>query len=87
MFDPLHFQVMLLRSCYFIRSLHTRFATTSSNLNKTTLLGGAGEGGKGTVGGLCNEYDCLEPESKLRMVYKIISIGFVMGKYTKPTLA
>ena len=38
-------------------------------------------GGKGTVEGLSNEYVYLEPKSKLRMVYQIISIGFLLGKY------
>ena len=37
--------------------------------------------------GLSNEYVYLDPKSKLRMVYKIISIGFLLGKYAKQTLA
>ena len=55
-------------------------------ISTKTLLGGGGEG-KGTVEGLSTEYVYLEPKSKLRMVYKIVSIGFLLGKYAKQTLA
>ena len=65
-FDPLPLQAMLLRSCYFLQSLHTRFETTSPNLNEHNCLEGMGERGvgggrKGTVEGLSKV--CLKPKT------------------------